>query len=90
MQIRCFLANFANFISKFILFVNRINPLRKYGSAFGITCVVLIVCFYFQYEIQSKNKIFFILIFVPVRCSEFVELIAATFAQAYSAGLHQW
>ena len=34
MQISRFSANFADFISKFVIFVNRVSPLRIVGGAF--------------------------------------------------------
>ena len=38
----------------------------------------------------SENQIFIILISILVRCSEWVEPIAATCAKASSARLHWW
>ena len=59
MQIARFLANFADFVLKLVIFVNRVNPLRKvggYGRGLGENFEKSIRSFKFCFQHVSKHK----------------------------------
>ena len=73
MQILRFSANFADFVAKKVIFVNRLNPLRQfrgYGRGLGVFnaysgCAQCIICYYFHYcdlmLLQSECVAYFFL-----------------------------